>query len=94
MDMRIVAHPSGRTVLFSACLGSERSLADQPMLDPAAPRGEETLEMCGWCDRFLVDGGWMEIEEAAVALDLFRRSELPRIDHGICPRCSSMLLAA
>jgi hypothetical protein len=94
MDMRIVAHPSGRTVLFSARLSSEQSRADQPMLDPGAPRGEETLEMCGWCDRFLVDGEWVEIEEAAVALDLFRRSELPGIDHGICRRCSSMLLAA
>ena len=95
MDMRIVSHPSGRTVLFSARLSAEHSRElDQPVLDLSAPRGEETLEMCGWCDRFLVDGEWMEIEEAAIALDLFRRSELPRIDHGICPRCSSMLLAA
>jgi hypothetical protein len=59
-----------------------------------AERGRDTLEMCGWCDRFLVDGEWVEVEEAAVALDLFRRSELPAIDHGVCPRCSSMLLAA
>lgn len=95
MEMRIAATRSGRVVLFSAQMRSEEAREPpQPLLDPDTQRGGDTLEMCGWCDRFLVDGEWIEIEEAAVALDLFRRSELPRIEHGICPRCSSMLLAA
>jgi hypothetical protein len=95
MDMRIVSHPSGRTVLFSARLSSEQARETaQPVLDPNVPRGEEMLEMCGWCDRFLVDGEWMEVEDAALSLDLFRHSELPRISHGICPRCSEMLQVA
>lgn len=94
MQMRIVAHSSGRTVLFAARVKSEQTREPQPVLDPSAPRGEETLEMCGWCDRFLVDGEWVEVEEAAKRLDLFRQSELPQISHGICPRCRSMLRAA
>jgi hypothetical protein len=95
MDIRIVARPGGRAVLFSARLRSEEEReAPQPLLDPNAPRGDDTLEMCGWCDRFEVDGEWLEVEEAARRLDLFRRSELPALSHGICPDCNQMLLAA
>ncbi len=94
MDIRIVAHPSGRVVMFSARLRSEEPREAQPMLDPEVPRSASTLEMCGWCDRFEVEGEWVEVEEAATRLELFRRTELPAISHGICPRCSEMLLAA
>lgn len=95
MNIRIVARPGGRVVLFSARLRSEEAReAPQPLLDPDAPRGEDMLNMCGWCDRFEVDGEWVEVEEAARRLELFDRPELPALSHGICPDCSELLLAA
>ncbi|HEX7243986.1 MAG TPA: hypothetical protein VF245_00285 [Solirubrobacterales bacterium] len=95
MEIRIVAGSSGRAVFFSARLRSEDERdVFQPLLDPEAPRGEEALPMCGWCDRFEVDGEWVEVEEAARRLDLFARPELPTLSHGICPECSELLLAA
>lgn len=95
MQIRIVAHGSGRTVMFAAHLNSEeRRDGSQPMLDPLTPRGDGTLAMCGWCDRFEVDGEWVEVEEAAKRLDLFRRTELPALDHGVCSACSKLLLSA
>jgi hypothetical protein len=95
MKIRIAARPGGRAVLFSARLRSEEMREEpQPLLDPEAPRGEDTLSMCGWCDRFEVDGEWVEVEEAALRLELFNRSELPVLSHGICPDCNEMLLAA
>jgi len=95
MNIRIVARPGGRVVLFSARLRSEEARDfPQPLLDPEAPRGEETLPMCGWCDRFEVDGEWVEVEEAARRLELFNEPELPALSHGICPDCNEMLLAA
>ncbi len=95
MDIRIVARPGGRAVLFSARLRSEEEREEpQPLLDPGAPRSEEVLVMCGWCDRFEVGGEWVEVEEAARRLDLFDRPELPSLSHGICPDCSELLLAA
>jgi len=95
MNIRIVARPGGRVVLFSARLRSEEEReAPQPLLDPEAPRGDDMLEMCGWCDRFEVDGEWVEVEEAARRLELFNRPELPAVSHGICPDCNEMLLAA
>ncbi len=95
MDIRIVARPGGRVVLFSARLRSEEERdAPQPLLDSGAPRSDETVEMCGWCDRFEVDGEWVEVEEAVKRLQLFNRPVLPALSHGICPECNEMLLAA
>jgi hypothetical protein len=96
MDIRIAAGRSGRVVLFSARLRSEEQREEpQPLFDPHAPRDEgDFLTMCAWCDRFLVDGEWVEVEEAAKRLDLFRRRKLPLLDHGICPDCDGTLLAA
>ncbi len=95
MNIRIVARPGGRVVLFSARTRHEEP-RDSPqwLLDPATPRSDEVLEMCGWCDRFEVDGEWVEVEEAARRLELFNKAELPAISHGICPDCNEMLLAA
>lgn len=94
MDLRIRARPGGRLVLLSASLRAAREREAQPLLDPLAPRGEEIVQMCGWCDRFEVEGEWVEVEEAARRLGLFARSELPALSHGICPECSGLLLAA
>ncbi len=96
MDIRIAADRTGRVVLFSARLRAEEEREEsQPLLDPDAPREEgDFLSMCAWCDRFLVEGEWVEVEEAAQLLELFRRARMPILDHGICPECSGKLLAA
>ncbi len=95
MNIRIVARPGGRIVLFSARMRSEEARdLPQRLLDPATPRSDDVLEMCGWCDRFEVDGEWVEVEEAARRLELFDRPELPQLSHGVCPDCNQMLLAA
>ncbi len=95
MDIRIAAGRGGRAVLFSARLREEEEWEEpMPLLDPAAPRGGDTLSMCGWCDRFEIDGEWVEVEEAARRLGLFERSQMPRLSHGICPDCNELLLAA
>ncbi|MGA8746132.1 MAG: hypothetical protein WB507_09735 [Solirubrobacterales bacterium] len=95
MEIRISADRAGRVVLFSTRLRSEEAREiSQPMLDPNASRGADLVAMCAWCDRFEVGADWVEIEEAATRLELFRRSKLPQISHGICPECSGKLLAA
>ena len=94
LDIRIVPSRSRRLVVFRTRALSEQQRQAQALLDPGTARGEEQIEMCGWCDRFQVGGEWVEVEEAAARLRLFGRSELPRISHAICPRCSAELRAA
>jgi hypothetical protein len=94
MDIHIAPSSAGTLVQFKARLRSEESREFQPLLDPEAIRADETIEMCGWCDRFRVGGEWVEVEEAATRLKLFQRSELPAISHEVCPDCTEMLLAA
>lgn len=95
MDIRIASQASGRFVAFSARLRAEEWRHEfQPLLATETPRGEETLTMCGWCDRFLVDGEWVEVERAVARLGLFQLPEMPEIDHGVCPDCTEMLRAA
>lgn len=95
MEIRILSRPGGRAVLFAARLRSEEERdVHQPLLDPTAPRGAGVVAMCGWCDRFEVEGEWVEVEDAARRLGLFERDEMPTLNHGICPDCNEMLLAA
>jgi hypothetical protein len=94
LNIRIASTSSGRAVLFETRVRSEEPREFQALLDPSADRSEELIEMCGWCDRFLVDGDWVEVEDAAARLQLFKRSEPPAISHGICPECAAKLLGA
>jgi hypothetical protein len=95
MDINIAPQASGSFVVFSARLRTEERREEfQPLLASETPRGEETLTMCGWCDRFLVEGDWVEVEEAVTRLGLFQLPEMPAISHGVCPDCTQMLLAA
>jgi hypothetical protein len=95
MDIRIASQSSGRFVRFSASVRAEERRDEfQPLIAAETPRAEEMLTMCGWCDRFLVDGEWVEVEEAVARLGLFELPKLPSIDHGVCPDCTEMLLAA
>jgi hypothetical protein len=95
MDIDIAARSAGRYVVFSARMRSEeRREVFQPLLAVHARRSKEAVVMCGWCDRFLVDEKWQEVEEAATRLGLFALDEVPAITHGLCPDCGEMLMAA
>lgn len=95
MDIRIAADSSGRVVLFAARLrNSENWKEPQPLLSARTRRGGDFLPMCAWCDRFLVRGEWVQVEVAARTLELFRRAEMPPLDHSVCPQCSGTLTAA
>jgi hypothetical protein len=92
-EMSIQIEPRGPdgNVVFSATVIAETNRPPQALLDPDEPRSEGLIEMCGWCDRFCVDGEWMEVEEASLALGLTTTSELPRLSHGLCPDCAALL---
>lgn len=48
----------------------------------------DLIPLCSWCDRLLLQGiGWMDVEAAVEALDLFDGGSVPRMTHGVCPDC-------
>lgn len=94
MLIRIAAGATGRAVLFRTSLRAQVPRRPQALLDSRVARDEETLEMCGWCDRFHSRGDWVEVEVVSEHLGLFRRERLPAISHGICPECNERLVAA
>jgi hypothetical protein len=57
------------------------------LLDRDRPRGSDLLRMCGWCKSVDVAGRWCEVEDAVAEMRLFERDRLPRVTHGMCPRC-------
>lgn len=62
-----------------------------PLLDAGAPRSADFLTICGWCKRVRAGAAWLEVEDAVDRLNLFDRSPLPQLSHGICPECSQRM---
>lgn len=94
-EMTIVIEPQAEgRVAFSARVDAERTRPHEALLDPAQSRGIDLIEMCGWCDRFMVGGRWVEVEEAAAELGLTTAANLPGISHGLCSDCGKMLSGA
>lgn len=62
------------------------------LLDQNSPRSDEILLQCGWCKKVSVGDDWLEVEMAVERLELFNRSILPELSHGICADCKSLLM--
>jgi hypothetical protein len=86
MEMEIARLPEGAVEFRCRLIRAEKRLPIA-LLDPAADRSDELLQICGWCKRINLDGGWVEAEEAVKRLDLFGAERLPGLTHGICPDC-------
>lgn len=48
---------------------------------------ESLIVVCGWCHRVKLDAQW-------VSLELFLREHRAETSHGICPACTTEMLAA
>lgn len=58
------------------------------LLERGAPRSEELLKTCSWCNRIEVGPGeWSEPEDAINRLRLMESPILPRLTHGMCMPC-------
>lgn len=91
--MRLVIAPLHRgSAQFDAVLEREEAREEVPLLDAKAPHSDAHLGICGWCKRVRVgEDEWLEVEDAVVRMDLFRRPEVPQLYHCICPDCERTL---
>ena len=58
-----------------------------PLLDTNGTKTSAFLNICGWCKKIEVPGGWTEVELAIAILGLFDESPLPQLSHAMCPEC-------
>ena len=69
----------------------EEPRAHVALLDSGVERSARVIKMCSWCKRLETEGGWLEVEDAAPALDLFGEPPVPLVSHGVCPDCVERL---
>lgn len=81
-----------RIIEFRVRTISEEDRVCQPLFDPGTTRSADLLSVCGWCKKVKVEDGWLEVEDAITHLQLFERSVLPGITHGICERCHHSMM--
>jgi hypothetical protein len=79
-------------VLFRSRLVSLEERAATPLLARHTLRSGELIRCCAWCNRFVLGASeWVELEEAIDRLQLFAKTKLPGISHGICPNCFEVM---
>jgi hypothetical protein len=86
--LEIAARDDGSVVFTTWTEGSEQR-EYQALLDYDRPRGEDTVKLCAWCNRFDA-GGWREAEDAT-ALIARVGSRPPAVEHGLCEICELLL---
>jgi hypothetical protein len=79
---------------FQTTIVRDEPRAEVGLMDPATPRSDAVLTICGWCMRVPVSGKWLEIEEAVAALGLLEAPVMPGLSHGMCPVCYDTMLTA
>jgi hypothetical protein len=87
--LQIEARPDG-SVVFTTWFEALEERDYQPLLDYTRRRGEETVKLCAWCNRFDCGGGWREVEEAARAVAT-ADTHPPAVEHGLCEICELLL---
>jgi len=78
-------------VEFTVRTAAIESRPAQALLDPATPRTEALLRICGWCKKVEIGGLWYETEVAVAKLGLFGAHALPLVTHGMCLECEAAM---
>ena len=91
MSMQVVPLP-GKEIEFRSRIVRTEPRSGVRFLDPAAPRGDKLIRMCGWCRKVAIPE-WVEVEIGVRKMRWFEQSLLPKITHGICPACEQLMMA-
>jgi hypothetical protein len=95
-EMRLIITPlhAGR-VRLDGLLVAATPRPFLAVLDPAVPRSDVLLPICGSCRRVSVDpGDWVELEEVVVRMGLFTEPRPPALAESLCPACLTLLCGA
>jgi hypothetical protein len=90
LQVTIALADGGDIAVTSRVLRIERRSLEWPSAE-GADHTNDHLNVCGWCKRFDVQGGWLEIEDAIPLLAIFDWSQIPDTSHGICDDCARQM---
>lgn len=63
------------------------------LLEQYIERSNTFLNICSMCKRVKTDKYiWVEIEKALKTLNLFSKTKLPQLTHGLCPECYRQMI--
>lgn len=93
MMLEIMPLPDN-SVRFSSWVEEAEARPRIYLLEAGRPEDpNEFLRMCAWCKRVgKGEDGWQELEDALTDQEVLMREPLPKITHGVCPECQSMVL--
>jgi hypothetical protein len=89
MQLTISKQPQGQLLYESELIRAtpQRRLA---MLDPEQKRSADFLTMCSFCKRSLIEpSGWLEMENIALKLRLYKQQAVPELRYTVCPECAT-----
>ena len=84
--LRMAVGPDGALV-FTTWFEAIEDRPPLALIDPRLPRGDGSVRLCAWCNRFDV-GGWREADHALSRIPL---TNLPRVEPGLCEVCELLL---
>ena len=62
------------------------------VFDPSEERSAAFLTMCSFCKRSLIEpAGWLEMENIAIKLRMYRKQTVPELRYTVCPECEDQL---
>lgn len=87
--MTIAARPDGH-VEFRSTLRFQTPRPALALLESRQRRDERLVRLCSWCHAIAVSADeWLPLETAVDRLQFLAGDSLPRLTHGICPKCAA-----
>lgn len=91
LEMTITPDVDG-LVKFSTLEVLVKERAPMRLLASSTKRSTTVVHICSWCKRVEIENQqWVEVEDAILILRLFEQERLPRLKHGMCPDCLTMI---
>ena len=89
-----IAKPKKNVVLFNSVIKKTEYRLPVKLLEEKTERSSEFLKVCSWCKKLEIphDKSWVEVEEAAIQIELHKLKKLPMMTHSICPVCNEEMI--
>jgi hypothetical protein len=90
MQLTISMEPQGH-LLYESTLIRTQSQRHMRLLSPQFPRSSQSLTMCSFCKRALIEpSDWLDLENISLKLRLFEQQTVPELRYTVCPQCSDL----